>query len=52
MYSVEEANPVMAPIGTKKTKPSDFAGTLSKKDAAALLNYVEESRKEYLIDSN
>jgi hypothetical protein len=39
--------PVEEKAGTKKRKPSDFRGCISKDTAAAMLNSVEESRKEW-----
>jgi hypothetical protein len=48
LFSVEETE--IKPTPKKKINPSDFAGTLSKKNAAALLKHVEESRKEWERD--
>ena len=46
MYATNEVHAEL-PIATKKQKPSDFAGTLSKEDALRLLNDVEQSRNEW-----
>ena len=39
--------PVDEQARTKKRKPSDFRGCISKDTAAAMLNSVEESREEW-----
>lgn len=39
--------PVDEQARTKKRKPSDFRGCISKDTANAMLNSVEESRKEW-----
>ncbi len=39
--------PVEEQAGTKKRKPSDFRGCISKNTATAMLNSIEESRKEW-----
>ena len=46
LYQVDEPKLTKKVIPTK-LKPSDFAGTLSKDDATALLNYVTQSRNEW-----
>ena len=46
MYAVDEIEPnVENPA--KKKKPSDFAGTISKKNAQQLLKHVVKSRNEW-----
>lgn len=39
--------PIRKQTKTKKRKPSDFRGCISKDEATALLNSVEESRNEW-----
>jgi len=39
--------PVKEPSETIKRKPSDFRGCISKDTAAAMLNSIEESRREW-----
>jgi hypothetical protein len=39
--------PVEEKAGIKKRKPSDFRGCISKDTAKAMLNSIEESRKEW-----
>ncbi len=42
--------PIEEQAKTKKRKPSDFRGCISKDTATAILNSVEESRKEWERD--
>ena len=49
LYSVEEASPVVKHTN-KKRKPSDFAGTLSKKEAKAFTTHIEQTRNEWERD--
>ena len=44
------AVPVEKQVKTKKRKPSDFRGCISKNTASAMLNSVEQSRKEWNRD--
>ena len=46
LYATDEIKPEV-PKNAKTLKPSDFAGTLSKKDALKLLKDVEQSRNEW-----
>jgi hypothetical protein len=39
--------PVEEQVGSKKRKPSDFRGCISKDTATSMLNNIEESRKEW-----
>lgn len=39
--------PIEEPVTTRKRKPSDYAGCISKETAEAMLRHVEESRKEW-----
>ena len=38
--------PVEEQVKTKKRKPSDFRGCISKDTASAMLNSIEQSREE------
>lgn len=42
--------PVEKQVKTKKRKPSDFRGCISKNTASAMLNSIEQSRKEWNRD--
>ena len=49
LYAVEEVNEDIVPL-SKGIRPSDYAGTLSNEDAAALLSHVNEGRREWERD--
>lgn len=50
LYSVEELNENKNVLETKRRKPSDYAGAISKETAEELLKHVDQSRKEWERD--
>jgi hypothetical protein len=38
---------ILKPLGKPKVKPSDFFGTLSKKEGEKMQEYVTQSRNEW-----
>ena len=50
LYAVEELKENNNVQESKKRKPSDYAGCISKETAEALLKHVEQSRNEWERD--